>query len=173
VTRKHEEEFLVEPQFEKGHRQCLYDDKCQGLKICDGKDGKAGFVCREFYLPSEMVKIKETGKLPPDRRMCIMCRRFQIARALLSTRADNRSVKKGMTLQDYFNFTEVDGEYNAESCICSDINTFEGLLEPIVMHNLSAYRLRVKDDKEKDGELFGLRYYDQWKMSKPKEQSFQ
>lgn len=176
VTRSHEELYLIEPQFDKGHRQCLYDELCQGLKICDGKDGKAGFVCREFFLKSEEAKIKETGKLPPGRRLCIMCRRYEIMRALLNTRADNLAVKKGITLQDYFNFTDVDGEYKSESCICSDTNTFEGLLEPVVMHNLSAYRLKVKDGTTK-GELkehFGLRYYDQWQMSKPEsEQSFQ
>ena len=105
VSRKHEEQYLIEPEFAKGQRQCLYDEDCQGLKI----QGDNPFILPEFFLPSEEEENRKRGKLPVERRLCIMCRRFEIARALLNTRADNLAVKQGITLQDYFNYTNMEG----------------------------------------------------------------
>lgn len=166
VTRQHEERYMVEPEFEKGQRQCLYDDKCQGLRIIN-TEGLTPFILPEFFLPSEEAKFKKKGALPPERRMCIMCRRYEIQRALLSTRADAMAIKQGVTLQDYFNYTDMEGQYMAEHCICSSPNVHEGLLEPVVRHQLSSYKLKINAD--------GKRYYDQWTMAYPnqKQQNFQ
>ena len=161
VTRAYEETYLKEPDKTKGERQCLLDEECQGLQI----DCSAPFVLKEFYLPSEEKENIKRGTKPTERRLCLMCKRYQIGRALLATRADCMGWKENVTLQDYFNLVDVEGEYKSSSAICSDPHTYEGLWEPIVLHGLANYRLQYD-------EVDGKRYYEQWKMGYPS-QSFQ
>lgn len=154
VPRAHEEAYLEPPDLAAGERPCLLGNECEGLKIRYDN----AFICKEFFLPSEEKKIRQTGKKPLEVHLCLLCKRNEIARALLNTRADRMSIKEGVTLQDYYNLVGIEGEYDIKNCICSDTTTYEGLLEPIVLHQQCAYRL-VEEN--------GKRRYQQWKMTYP------
>ena len=157
VTRAYEEQYLREPIGKERH--CIMGDQCQGLHLPHVKDG---FVLREFLLPSEEEEYKRTGKLPGEGRLCLMCKRSEIARAFINVRADGMGVKSNVVLQDYRNVVGVEGEYCLEDCILSSPNIYQGILDPIVLHLRNAYRLRIEN---------GIRHYEQWRMKYPGQQS--
>ena len=153
VTRAYEEKYLREPL--KKERACIMGDQCQGLHL---PYVDSAFVVREFLLPTEEEEFLRTGKLPSEGRLCLMCKRSEIARAFINIRADGMGVKNNVILQDYRNIVDEEGEYCLEDCLVSSHEIFQGLLDPIVLHLRNAYRLKVKD---------GVRYYEQWRMKYP------
>ena len=155
VTREYEEEFLREPV--GSERPCLLGNQCEGLKITMARD--KAFVLREFLLPSELKEYEATGKYKPEQRLCLMCKRKEIARAWINIRADGMGMREDSVLQDYRNLVEVEGEYCLKDCIVSSRHTYGGLIDPVVLHIRSAYRLVEKN---------GVRYYQQWRMGFPK-----
>lgn len=155
VTREYEDGFLREPV--GNERPCLLGNQCEGLKITMARD--KAFILREFLLPTEQKEYDTTGKFPPERRLCLMCKRKEIARAWINIRADGMGMREDSILQDYRNLVDVDGEYCLKDCIVSSRHTYEGLIDPIVLHIRSAYRLVEKG---------GVRYYQQWRMAYPK-----
>ena len=152
VPRKYEEQFLVEPT--KKERRCAMDSQCQGLKIPN--TGNDAFILKEFLLPSEMAKLERTGKHPKERRLCLMCKRAEIAKMYINVRAEGVGVKRDVILQDYRNMVNVPGEYYLRDCILSSENVYQGLLDPIVLHTKTSYRIATDES--------GKRYYDQWKL---------
>lgn len=154
VTRAYEEEYLREPIGKE--RACIMGDQCQGLHLPHVKEN--AFTLREFLLPTEEEEYKRTGALPQEGRLCLMCKRSEIARAFINIRADGMGVKKNVTLQDYRNIVGESGEYCIEDCILSSPAVFQGLLDPIVMHYRNAYRLQIDN---------GVRRYEQWRMKYP------
>ena len=156
VSRKYEEEFLREPK--SNERQCLMGNKCEGLNISQAKDRV--FILREFLLPSEQTEYEKTGKYPNEVRLCVMCKRVEILRAFINIKADTMGIKHDALLQDYRNLVNMKGEYRLQDCILSSRHVYEGLIDPIVLHIRSAYKLVEKN---------GVRYYDQWRMAKPVE----
>lgn len=161
VPRAYEECYLRPPDTNAGERACVKGSECEGLNIiCENDDP---FILTEFFLPSTWKKIQQTGKRPTEVNLCLMCKRYEISRALLNTRADGKSIREGVTLQDYFNLVNLPGEYDSNNCICSDPTKYEGLWEPIVLHNQCAYRLVEENGKKR---------YIQWKYSYPS-QNFQ
>lgn len=158
VTRAYEDEYLREPV--RKERPCIMGDQCQGMHLPHIKDD--AFVIREFLLPTEEEQYKRTGKLPAEGRLCLMCKRSEIARAFINVRADGMGVKSNVMLQDYRNIVGEEGEYCMEDCILSSPTVFQGILEPIVLHLRNAYRLRIND---------GIRYYEQWRMKYPGQQN--
>ena len=52
----------------------------------------------------------------------------------------------------------VEGEYSLSDCIVTSRYVWEGILDPIVLHKRSAYRLIEKN---------GIPYYEQWRMKYP------
>lgn len=154
VSRSYEEEMLREP---KGcERQCLMGNKCEGLNISQAKDRV--FILREFLLPSEQAEYEKTGKYPNEVRLCVMCKRVEILRAFINIKADTMGIKHDSILQDYRNLVNMKGEYRLQDCILSSRHVFEGIIDPVVLHIRSAYRLVEKN---------GLRYYEQWRMAYP------
>jgi len=153
VPRKYEEEYLREPL--RNERSCVMGDQCQGLKLAHIENP---FILREFLLPSEEEEYKRSGKLPSETRLCLMCKRSQIARAFFNIRADGMGVKENVILQDYRNLVGQPGEYCMDDCIVSSDTIFQGLLDPIVKHIKSAYRLKDQN---------GIRYYEQWRYKVP------
>lgn len=154
VSRAYEEKYLREPIGKE--RSCIMSDQCQGLHLPYVTDN--AFILREFLLPTEEEEYLRTGKLPSEGRLCLMCKRSEIARAFINIRADGMGVKNNVILQDYRNIVETDGEYCLEDCIVSSHEIFQGLLDPIVLHLRNAYRLKVSD---------GVRHYEQWRMKYP------
>jgi len=154
VSRAYEEKYLREPIGKE--RACIMSDQCQGLHLPYVTEN--AFILREFLLPTEEEEYLRTGKLPSEGRLCLMCKRSEIARAFINIRADGMGVKNNVILQDYRNIVEAEGEYCLEDCIVSSHHIFQGLLDPIVLHLRNAYRLNVKD---------GVRHYEQWRMKYP------
>lgn len=156
VSRSYEEEMLREP---KGNeRQCLMGNKCEGLNICQAKD--RAFILREFLLPSEQKEFERTGKYPNEIRLCLMCKRVEILRAFFNIKADAMGIKEDSILQDYRNLVNIKNEYRLQDCILSSRHVYEGIIDPIVLHIRSAYKLEERN---------GLRYYNQWRMAYPTE----
>ena len=155
VTRKYEEEFLKEPS--KKERRCAMDSQCQGLQIPN--TGNDGFILKEFLLPSEKKTLERSGKYPKERKLCLMCRRAEIAKLYINVRAQGVGCRRDVILQDYRNLVGVDGEYRLRDCILSSESVYQGLLDPIVLHTKTSYRI-ARDDN-------GNRYYDQWKLKPP------
>lgn len=154
VNRAYEEQYLREPVGKE--RCCIMGDQCQGLQLPHIREN--AFILREFLLPTEEEEYTRTGKLPAEGRLCLMCKRSEIARAFINIRADGMGVKNNVVLQDYRNIVDEEGEYCLEDCILSSSNIFQGLLDPVVLHLKNAYRLKVVD---------GVRHYEQWRMKYP------
>ena len=154
VTRSYEEKYLREPI--GNERSCVMNENCQGMMLNHITDNK--FILREFLLPSEEEEAKRTGQWPKERRLCILCKRAEIARAFINIRADGMGVKENIILQDYRNLVNISGEYMLEDCILSSPNIFQGLLDPVVLHVKSAYRVEKKN---------GVRHLQQWRMRYP------
>jgi len=158
VTRSYEDEYLREPL--RKERPCIMGDQCQGMHLPHVTEN--AFVIREFLLPTEEEEYKRTSKLPTEGRLCLMCKRSEIARAFINIRADGMGVKNKVILQDYRNIVGEEGEYCMEDCILSSPAIYQGLLDPVVLHLKNAYRLKIQN---------GVRYYDQWRMKYPGQQT--
>lgn len=152
VTRKYEEQFLFEPS--KKERRCAMDSQCQGLKIPTA--GNDAFILKEFLLPTEKEELERSGRLPKERRLCLMCKRAEIAKAHINMRAEGMGCRNDVTLQSYRNIVGVEGEYYLRDTIPFSENIYQGLLDPVVLHTRTSYRI-AKDEN-------GKRYYDQWKL---------
>lgn len=127
VPRKYEDDYLREPV--GSERQCVNDDQCQGLRISNC----TGFVLREFILPSE-----EAAPAKDARQMCLMCRRYEVARVFYRYQALGRPMCPSVSIANYYNLVGVDGEYNIRDCIVSH-NGYSGLKMPVVLHTKGAY----------------------------------
>ena len=158
VTRAYEEEYLREPL--RNERPCIMGDQCQGMHLPTGQEN--AFILREFLLPTEEEEYKRTSKLPSEGRLCLMCKRSEIARAFINIRADGMGVKNNVILQDYRNIVGEDGEFCLEDCILSSPTVFQGILDPVVLHLKNSYRLKIEN---------GVRYYEQWRMKYPGQQN--
>lgn len=158
VTRAYEEEYLREPLGKE--RPCIMGDQCQGMHLPTSTENV--FVLREFLLPTEEEEYKRTGNLPTEGRLCLMCKRSEIARAFINIRADGMGVKNNVILQDYRNIVGEEGEYCMEDCLLSSPTVFQGLLDPVVLHMKNSYRLKIQN---------GVRYYEQWRMKYPGQQN--
>ena len=125
ITREFEEKALREPVGDE--RPCIMGENCQGMQLPHVQDQK--FILREFLLPSEEEEAKRTRQWPKEGRLCILCKRAEIARAFINIRADGMGVKNNMILQDYRNIVNIAGEYCLEDCILSSSQIFQGLFE--------------------------------------------
>tara|TARA_B100000963_G_scaffold360203_1_gene390214 strand:+ start:12234 stop:13001 length:768 start_codon:yes stop_codon:yes gene_type:complete len=126
--RAYEEAFLREPI--GSERQCVNNSECQGLRIM----GSTGFVLREFILPNAPIPA------PNDpRTLCIMCRRFEIARMFFLNESRREPICKNVVISPYYNIIGVDGEYCVEDCIVSE-GKYTGLSLPVVLQVRSAYK---------------------------------
>ena len=147
VTRKYEESYLTDASGDQ--RKCVNQEMCEGLKVCPD-----GFILREFLLPSQQVVYNETKRYPLNREPCIMCKRLRIARAVIATRAAGNGLKEDHLIQDYYNFVDLEGEYRLEDCLLSKRNTWEGLCNPVVLHQRNNYRFVMKNKRKT---------YEQWR----------
>lgn len=152
VGRGYEEKYLEEPNLQKGDRLCLKGNECEGLFIGDKADA---FILKEFILPDDEKK----GKKPQERQLCLLCKRTEIGRALLNSRAEGMGLRGDTILQDYYNIVGVPNQYCLENCLLSLPGVYEGLVEPVVQHIRTNYRILKKEN--------GIKYVDQWKLGSP------
>lgn len=151
VPRKYEEEFMCEPTGDQ--RACSMEESCEGRFIPQA--GANGFTLREFLLPSQLKAYEETKRYPLQRAPCIMCKRLQIARMVVGTRAAGTGMRDDCLVQDYYNFVNIPGEYPLEVCLLSKRTVWEGVVAPVALHIRNAYKFEMKN---------GKRTYTQWKM---------
>ena len=151
VTRKYEEDFMCEPTGDQ--RACSMEEACEGR--CIPQAGSNGFTLREFLLPSQLKTYEETKRYPLQRAPCIMCKRLQIARMVVGTRAAGTGMREDCLVQDYYNFVDIPGEYPLEACLLSKRTVWEGVVAPVALHIRNAYKFELKN---------GKRTYTQWKM---------
>lgn len=151
VPRTYEDKYLVPPRGDQ--RPCVMEEECEGRFIPGA--GSDGFTLREFLLPSQEKAYETTNRYPLVRSPCIMCKRLQIARTVLTARASGMGLAEDVLVQDYYNFVDIDGEYPLETCLLSKKNVWEGLVNPVVLHVRNAYKLEKKDGKKR---------YTQWKI---------
>ena len=85
-------------------RQCCMEEQCEGNFIPQVQNG---FTLREFLLPSQEKAYLETRRYPIQRAPCIMCKRLQIARLLVSARAAGTGMREDCLVQDYYNFVNI------------------------------------------------------------------
>lgn len=147
VTREYEEAYLTDAVGDQ--RKCINEEACEGLKICTD-----GFILREFLLPSQQLIYQQTKRYPLDREPCIMCKRLKIAKAVIATRAAGNGLREDHLIQDYYNFVDLDNEYRLEDCLLSKKNTWEGLCNPVVLHQRNNYRFVMKNKRKT---------YEQWR----------
>jgi hypothetical protein len=147
VTRAYEEAYLTDASGDQ--RKCINEEECEGLKICS-----EGFVLREFLLPSQQLVYQQTKRYPLDREPCVMCKRLKIAKTVIATRAAGNGLKEDYIIQDYYNFVDLDNEYRLEDCLISKKNTWEGLCNPVVLHQRNNYRFVLKNKRKT---------YEQWR----------
>lgn len=160
VHRAYEERFMREPLNDE--RACAAGEFCEGHKIHCAQGQH--FTLREFLLPSEQTSYEQTKQWPTERRLCILCKRTEIAKAYFNIKADGMCVKADAILQDYRNIVGVPGEYYLHDCIVSGSTTYEGLLDPIVLHCRSIYNFKMEN---------GVRWLSQHLLATPQvEQHF-
>lgn len=150
VTRKYEEAFMCEPTGDQ--RACCMEEVCEGRYIPQSTEK---FVLREFLLPSQFKLYEETKRYPIQRSPCILCKRLQIARMVVSARAAGTGMKDDCLVQDYYNFVNIPGEYDLKDCLLSKRTIWEGLVSPVVLHVRNAYKFQLVN---------GKKTYTQWKM---------
>lgn len=153
-SREHDAIFLRAPG--PSDRACSAGEQCEGLQL--NMPPSERFVPREFLLPTEYKVFLASKQLPCEPRLCLLCKRQQIAKAFFNIKSDNMGVKHGTLLQDFSNVTGLPGEYLLRDCINSSNSVYEGLVAPIVLHSRNAYRTSIVD---------GVRQYDQWRYSIP------
>ncbi len=151
VPRKYEESFMCEPTGDQ--RACSMEESCEGNFIPQA--GTNGFTLREFLLPSQQKMYEETKRYPLQRAPCILCKRLQIARMVVSARAAGTGMREDCLVQDYYNFVNIDGEYRLEDCLLSKRTVWEGVVAPVALHVRNAYKFELAN---------GKRTYKQWKM---------
>lgn len=138
-------------------RQCRHVSECEGLKIKNA--GHRAFILVECLSPSELKTYEETGKLPLEVRSCIFCLRKEVLHLWTQIRSNSMGVAQDIILPGHWNFVDVEGEYRKEDTILTSRHIWEGILDPIVKHKRSAYRLIEKN---------GIPHYEQWRMGYPK-----
>ena len=141
-------EFLREAVPEMSERNCKYEDKCT-TKIFSTKylqtselilnDSDNGFICREFLTPSEDKLFKTEGKLPKNRKQCLICNRIRTTDRYLWFQKTNKPVYELM--QDHWNTFNEPGEYNLEKCIffTGSKKKISKLFRPIIKYSSNNY----------------------------------
>ena len=121
-------------------RQCLNAHNCiarhQGI---DGHSVCGGLTLVEIMTPSELERFNEYGHHPHERRMCVLCMRWNMHAAYLDIR--NRDVKPQNILINWYINAVGAGEYRRECCIpLQNTSGWSGLFGTVVMLQLNRYR---------------------------------
>ena len=106
VSREYEENFLREPQ--SNERGCPLGTACESFEM-------GQFVCREFLLPSQLNEYNRTSSLPKYPQLCLLCRRSEICKMYINSRADNSPT--AAVISDIRNLVGIPGEYDIKQCL--------------------------------------------------------
>lgn len=123
-------------------RACLVGDSCVGkhASLPGHEASGGGVVLTEFMTPKELAEFEGLGKLPLQRRTCLLCARYNIHAAYLYARKQ-RSFPANSLLNNFVNAAG-EGEYSAEYIIPSpDDKSWSGICGTVVGLHLNALRL--------------------------------
>ena len=139
ISRAWEEKFLRAPEMHE--KKCCHGNDCQG-KI------KFGFELVEYYTPLQFAKLQESVVYPINNVECLICLRHSIARAVIESKSTNRSVHPNIHVSIYCNRVGVPGEYCLEDCLISSVNSYNGLMDPVVVNNYNKMKAHGKVIKQ-------------------------
>ena len=133
-------------------RQCLNGHKCiarhpdiEGHAACGGQ------TLSEIMTPSELERFNEYGHHPSERRMCVLCTRWNIHAAYLDIR--NRGAKPQNILINWYINPVGATEYRRECCIpLQNTSGWSGLFGTVVMLQLN----KCKWVQDPDTLLWGI-----------------
>jgi hypothetical protein len=152
-TYAHECRLLREP-FENGAggvtRPCIMGDSCMGMhKNMSGHRESGGVVLSEMMTPEELQAFEESGALPADRRMCLLCVRYNVTCAYLFARKQ-RLFSSAHVFNSYVNVVGSPGEYRADCTIpmAADNGAWLGIIGGTAALRLDALRL-VQDERNR------------------------
>lgn len=146
----HDCAILREPfSLDGGHgtRACLMGDSCVGHNpLLPGHDDCGGVTLMEIMSPAELSAFYATGELPPNRRTCLLCARYNVHAAYLFARK-RRTFPQNALLNHWVNAAG-DGEYSSEFLIPSaNDSTWAGVVGTVTGLYLNALRLVQCADK--------------------------
>lgn len=145
----HENEILREPFVGAGtmSRPCLLGDSCMGKhKHLPGHAASGGVILTELMTPGELAAFKETGEPPSERRVCLLCARYQVHSAYLFARK-KRTFPPNALLNHFVN-AGGEGEYSEEYLIPSaDDSSWSGVVGTVAGLHLNALRLVQHPDR--------------------------
>ena len=130
---------------EFGERDCVNGEKCMCLVMAtkfpdpvDLRSKSAGFIGREFLLPSELAQFHESRKLPPYRKMCLICNRYETNYRVFQN--IERGHEPESHVQDHMYKVDVAGGYCSEQCVqlISD-RKMTGIIAPFLRFSTNNY----------------------------------
>jgi len=127
VSREYEEGFLREAQ--NNERACPLGTGCESFEM-------GQFICREFLLPTQLNEYNQSGTLPKYPQLCLLCRRSEICKMYINSRADNAPTSA--VISDIRNLVGVPGEYDIKQCLLPTPGLL--LFDPVVLHVRENYK---------------------------------
>ena len=159
VSRRVEDLYMREANLNNMERNCVNDVRCQGLLLKVDRP----FILREAdYLPRaahrRLVKLDEAAYKTLDDahsavgytflpQQCVLCMRNQINNWYYEALATGVPAPADILIQNYCNLVDQEGEYRKEHCIHPPEDRYVGLVQPVVRHNLMAYRKVVRHEE--------------------------
>ena len=140
VTRKWEESFMREAS--GSERPCMHAEsgKCFASMIPNNGVRDPTFALAEFYTEAEHTNIRKSGwSFPTNRRMCILCRRYDAYSRFLSCRMNGVSTPPNVMFNSIGNMVEIPGEYCVEDVFVSHPDVYQGVIVPMVVPCISDY----------------------------------
>ena len=104
-----------------------------------------GFICREFLLPSQETALLQTGTLPDEQSVCILCNRYATTAAYymaMQQHGPGKPLLPRHLLQNHSVEIGQAGEYDKSVCLLTTFGNhrFTGIVKPFVGWSDSHYR---------------------------------
>lgn len=140
VTRLWEEKFLHEAS--GAERPCANatSGTCFAGMIPSNGVVDYNLALTEFYTQDQYDAIRLDGwKWPPERRLCLLCRRQETFARLLACRCNGTHAPAGVSFSSIGNLVEKAGEYCVEDVFVSQPGRYEGVIVPVVIPCIGDY----------------------------------
>lgn len=145
----HESELLVEagerpsplaPSLILNSPPCIRGRQCRGYtsRIRGFPDTRSGAVLMQWMTPAELKDHYSTGRIPSERRLCILCHRVYVFMLWMHFSL-RQTAPSNMLISHIGNIVDKVGEYKRCYCIVPDAQAFFlGLVRPVVRPNFLA-----------------------------------
>lgn len=145
VSRKWEEKFLHEPGPKERPCVNMLTSTCFGSKIESNGITDTSFCLTEFYTPEEYAVYEKNDSWPTAMQMCVLCCREHAFRQFINTRCSDCTTNTNITHARIGNIVGQVGEYCLESCFVSSPDRYEGVLEPVVIPQITDYKIYLRN----------------------------